>query len=477
MKKILIPLFLLLFLTVAGGGFYFWFHGVTQKIFVTKNITASAEKPHTIAQYLSSKTPFNIALLGYGGGMHDGAYLTDSIMLVHIDPKAQKIFLVSIPRDSWVKIPTDGSSGMHAKINTAYGVGMDDTNYPNKLPQFKSAAGIGNVAEYVLSQVTGVPINNYVGMDFSGFEKTINTLGGVDVDVKIAFTDYQYPIAGNEDDPCGHSADEIKTFTATDSAEMDLPAFFPCRYQILHFDTGLQHMDGARALAYVRSRHSAEDGTDFGRAQRQRNLLIAVKQKVFSAGFIPQILPFMTSLGDDFKTDLTMDDVRTLLQNAPTLDTYKITTLALTDQNYLMDTVSSDGQDILAPDAGIDNWSVVHTWLADEFSGKPLPTSAVVEVENGTNVLGLATKAADALKKENIQVLTPGNADNSHYKKTQIIVYNKNVDAKDIASLKKIMGIITVSYETSTQTMYNVLVIVGNDYTAKNHPTASQSAE
>lgn len=477
MKKFLIPLFLLLFLAVAGGGFYFWFHGLTQKIFVPRNITASQDAPRTIAQYLSSKTPFNIALLGYGGGTHDGAYLTDSIMLVHIDPKAQNIFLVSIPRDSWVKVPTDRTNSMHAKINTAYGVGMDDTDYPNKLPQFKSTAGIGNVAEYVISQVTGVTINNYVGMDFSGFEKTINTLGGVDVNVKIAFTDYQYPIAGKEDDPCGHSADEIKTYTATDSAELDLPTFFPCRYQVLHFDTGLEHMDGARALAYVRSRHSAEDGTDFGRAQRQRNLLVAVKQKVFSAGFIPQILPFMTSLGDDFKTDLTMDDVRTLLQNAPTLDKYKITTLALTDQNYLMDTVSSDGQDILAPDAGIDNWSAVHTWLADEFSGKPLPTSAVVEVENGTSVPGLATKAADALKKGNVQVLTPGNADSSDYKKTEIIVYNKNIDAKDIARLKEIMGISTVSYKKSTQTMYNVLIIVGNDYAAKHQSTSSQSGE
>lgn len=477
MKKILIPLFIFLLLAIGGGAFYLWFHGVTQKIFVEKKITASQEIPRTISQYLSAKTPFNIVLLGYGGGNHDGAYLTDSIMLVHIDPKAQKIFLVSIPRDSWVKIPTDGSNGIHAKINAAYEVGMDDADYPNKLPQFKSTSGIGNVAEYVISQVTGMPINNYVGMDFSGFEKTINTLGGVAVDVKIAFTDYQYPIAGKEDDTCGHSADEIKTFTATDSAEMDLPTFFPCRYQVLHFDIGLQQMDGARALSYVRSRHSAEDGTDFGRAQRQRNLLVAVKQRIFSAGFIPQIIPFMTSLGDDFKTDLTMDDVRTLLQNAPALDTYKITTLALTDQNYLMDTVSSDGQDILAPDAGIDNWSAVHTWLADEFSGKPLPTSAVVEVENGTTIAGLATTAADTLKKSNLQVLTPGNADKSSYTKTEMIVYNKNIAAKDIATLKKTMGVSTVSYQTSAQTMYNVLIIVGNDYVARNKPTTSQSGE
>ncbi|MDE2025820.1 MAG: LCP family protein, partial [Patescibacteria group bacterium] len=283
-------------------------------------------------QSLDNKTAINIALLGYGGGNHDGAYLTDSIMVVHIDPKTQKVFLISIPRDIWVKIPTNGTDGNYWKINASYELGLDDADYPNKQTQFKGTDGGGHLAEYMVSQITGLPINYFVGMDFSGFKHTIDTLGGVDITVETAFTDSQYPIDGKETDLCGHDPSEIPQLdqqAASTSPEL----VYPCRYENLHFNAGKQHMDGETALSYVRSRHSLQDGTDFGRAKRQRNLLVAVKQKIFSAGFIPQIIPFISSLGDDFRTDLALDDVKTFLANANVLNTYQVQTLALTDQN------------------------------------------------------------------------------------------------------------------------------------------------
>ncbi len=465
MKKIL--LILVIFLSIGIFGAYYWFHGITNKIFIPHAKFASATV-NSIQEHLAEKTPFTIALLGYGGGNHDGAYLTDSIMVVHIDPKTQKIFLISIPRDIWIKIPTDGKSGSYWKINAAYSLGLDDINYPNKQAQFKGADGGGKLAEYTIGQVIGLPIDYFVGMDFSGFKHTIDTLGGVDVTVETAFTDPQYPIDGKEDDSCKHTDDDIKAFTATDSAEQDLPAFFPCRYLNLHFNAGLQHMDGETALEYVRSRHSTEDGTDFGRAKRQRNLLVAVKQKIFSAGVIPQIIPFMTSLGDDFKTDLSLDDVRVLLQNASSLNKYSIETLALTDQNYLMDTQSSNGQDILAPKDGLDNWTSVHTYLSDTFSGKPQPVAALVQVENGTTVAGLAGIATNRLKAENITTLDPINDQNQNVKFTTITLLSKNINKADVAIIEKEFGVKEVSYQSaSKQTQYNILVILGNDYYVK----------
>ena len=68
---------------------------------------------------------------------------------------------------------------------------------------------------------------------------------------------------------------------------------FPCRYEHLHFNTGVQHMDGKTALKYVRSRHALQDGGDFGRASRQQRFLSAVKDKVLSVTFIPKIVPLM----------------------------------------------------------------------------------------------------------------------------------------------------------------------------------------
>jgi len=460
MKKLL--LFLLLIVLLVGVLGYFWFHRITSKIFINHGKSSTT----SVQSYLSSNVPFNILLLGYGGGNHDGAYLTDSMMVVHIDPKNQKVFLISIPRDIWVKIPTDGETSSYWKINAAYELGLDDTDYPNKKSQFKGSDGGGHLAEYMVGQVTGLPISYFVGMDFTGFKHTIDTLGGVDINVETAFTDPEYPIDGKETDLCGHQPSEIPQLdqqAASTSPEL----VYPCRYENLHFDAGLQHMDGERALSYVRSRHSLQDGTDFGRAKRQRNLLVAVKQKVFSAGFIPQVIPFMTSLGDDFRTDLTLDDVKTLIQNTGSLNKYKIETLALTDQNYLIDTTSNDGQAILEPKDGLDNWTSIHSYIADQLSGKTEPIAAIVQVENGTTIPGLAGLATNKLKNDGIQVIDPITAKSQNNQVTTITVYDKNVSKTDLASIEKEFGVSTVSYAQPIQTQYNVLVVVGNDYNVK----------
>ncbi|HWY79178.1 MAG TPA: LCP family protein, partial [Candidatus Sulfotelmatobacter sp.] len=363
---------------------------------------------------------------------------------------------------------TDGTEGSYWKINAAYELGLDNINYPNKQQQFKGADGGGRLAEYAISQVTGLPIQYFVGMDFSGFKHTIDTLGGIAINVQPAFTDPSYPIDGKEDDPCGLTTVQIASLSAqiaTGSATESNS--FPCRFETLHFDSGDQHMDGERALSYVRSRHSATDGTDFGRARRQRNLLVAVKAKIFSAGFIPQIVPFITSLGDDLRTDLSQDDVKTLLQNANSLNTYHITTLALTDKNYLKDIVSTDGQDVLESKDGLDNWTGVHNYISNMISGKTEPVSALVQVENGTSILGLGGLAVNRLKNDTIQVVDPINAKSKTIQKTTITVYDKNVNQTDIATLKKEFGVTTVSYATSIQSTYNVVLIVGEDYNRK----------
>lgn len=369
MKKVLFVIGILLI--IAAAVFYFWIHSITKKIFIprTKSQTVIL---NSIQEALVDKKPIDILLLGYGGGTHDGPYLTDSMIAVHIDPKTKKIFLISIPRDIWIMIPTDGTTGSYSKINAAYSDGLDDTDFPDKEAQFTGADGGGRLAEYVVQEVTGVPMDYFIGMDFSGFTHTIDTLGGVDINVQIAFDDYQYPVDGSEDATCGLSADQIASFSAalaSPSATISEQDVFPCRFEHLHFNAGLQHMDGTTALKYVRSRHSLQDGTDFGRAQRQRNLIVAVKQKIFSSSFIPDIIPFIGSLGDDLRTDLSQDDVQTLVQNIQTLNSYQIVSLALTDQNYLNDSVSSDGQDILESRDGIDTWTSVHSWLQNEFAG------------------------------------------------------------------------------------------------------------
>jgi anionic cell wall polymer biosynthesis LytR-Cps2A-Psr (LCP) family protein len=471
-KRLFISFFLIIVLICSLVAL--WYHNVHNKVFVTKP-TVSVAPPETIPQHLTDKTPFDVLLLGYGGATHEGPYLTDTMMDVHIDPKTQKIILLSIPRDLWVTIPTNGTQGSQWKINAAYSFGLDDADYPDKQAQFKGPDGGGKLAEYAATQVTGLPIDNFVGMDFSGFVKTIDTLGGVDINVQTAFDDNGYPSEASATDNCGHSADDIKAFTATVSAaaEQENWTYFSCRYQKVHFDAGVTHMDGARALIYARSRHSAQDGTDFGRAQRQRNLLIAVEHKIFSIGFIAQAIPFMNSLKDDVRTDLDTSDIQSLLQNASTLSNYQIISLALTDKNYLMDTFSSNGQAILIPKDGQDIYTNIHTWIADVLAGKPEPVSAVVLVENGTKITGLAQTAINRLTREQIQTVPVQNGEKAVSPITTIVAYNNNLNPSDIAILEKEFNISNISYETATRSAYNVRVIVGDDYNKTRSATSS----
>jgi polyisoprenyl-teichoic acid--peptidoglycan teichoic acid transferase len=461
MKKILAILVIIILGFVAYSS-YSWSKNIKDKIFVAKNKT-QASLP-TIADNLKSQTPFNILLLGYGGGKHDGAYLTDTIIVTHIDPKLKKVTLISIPRDIWVKIPTDKTEGSYWKINAAYTLGLNDQAYPNKEEQFKGTNGGGRLAEYMSELVTGLPINNFIGGDFAGFVKTIDTLGGVDINIDIAFEDDVYPIFGKENELCDVSPDAVASYSAqiaTDSAQIE--DFFPCRFEKLSFPKGLQRMDGETALKYVRSRHSLQDGTDFGRSKRQLNLILAVKKQVLSIGFIPKILPFISSLQDDFRTDLSLNDVQTLITNANSLSKYTIQSIAITDQNLLSYSFTPDGQSVLIPKSGLDNWSGIHNWITSYINPNYLVKDPQILVENATGIGGLAKKITDKLKNEKYIVLDPLTAA-KQTTQTTITVFDRKIDPQLLTTLQREFAVYSIQHRSSTNQDYDILITLGKDY-------------
>ncbi|MDE3078095.1 MAG: LCP family protein, partial [Chloroflexota bacterium] len=212
----------------------------------------------------------NVLLLGYGGVGHDGADLTDSIMVLSFDRKTKAAAMISVPRDIWVRIPSDGDRGGFWKLNTAYAIGLDDQSFPNKRLEFRGRQGGGNLASEVVGSILGTKIDYWVAVDFHAFKSVVDALGGVDVDVETAFTDYEYP---RNDDP-----------TIDPS------------WMTIHFNAGRQHMNGERAIEYARSRHSLQDGSDFGRSRRQQRLLLAIKEKALSPEGMTKLFGVMDAL-------------------------------------------------------------------------------------------------------------------------------------------------------------------------------------
>lgn len=224
----------------------------------------------------------NVLLLGIAGGKHDGATLTDTLMVASYDLKTHQVYLLSIPRDLWL-------DEHKAKVNTIYQTGL------------LKGDGLQFAREEV-GKILGIKIPYAVRVDFNGFVQAVNLVGGVDVNVYKPFDDYKYPIEGKENDLCGYQEQEIEVDEdksknlnippgnhrlfvdprgeiATETAKVD----FNCRYEHISFKEGFLQMDGAQALKFVRSRSGTNgEGSDFARSKRQQLALQAFREKTLS---------------------------------------------------------------------------------------------------------------------------------------------------------------------------------------------------
>ncbi len=320
-------------------------------------------KIHTIAQLPNKeikkeeKNEYTFLLLGYGGGRHEGTYLTDSIMVAHINLKKKEVLMISLPRDIWVKVPTkDEREPFHAKINSVYQMGLFPENYPALDTTYITKENPSGFIKEVVRDITGLQVDAFLAVDFEGFTRVIDILGGIDIAVEQAFTDYEYPIEGKEEDTCEKKDQELED--ALKQATQEPVLAFPCRFETLQFTTGMTHMDGATALKFARSRHAIEDGGDFNRARRQQLVIEASKQKVLSIGFIPKIIPLLDELEEHIKMDIKLTDLNTLLLEARKADQYKKKSFVL-EGDFVTDSYSDYGQYIIIPRKGIDSWGEI----------------------------------------------------------------------------------------------------------------------
>ena len=355
-------LFIASFLTGLSGGYLL--PGLST-IFVKKE---NIQVPEMVEK-LNVLDSYNILLLGYGGAGHDGGNLSDVIIVLNINPKEKKAVFVSIPRDLWVEIPVRSDIREHHKINAAYAIGGDDIKFGLKEPQYKGEAGAGEMAKKVVGEIIGVKIEYFLSVDFEGFKKIADALGGVEVDVPVSFDDYFYPIKGLENETCQKSADEIADLHQKYSG-FDLEKQFECRYERIHYDKGKNHMDGESVLKFVRSRHSNEHGGDFARSQRQQAVILALKEKLLSLNSAKSFDDIYDEFTKMLRTDLDLKKSKDLFAVFGDPDDYHISFLSLNTDNVLVATKSMDGQFILIPKEGEDVWTGVQKFIFDQPTSK-----------------------------------------------------------------------------------------------------------
>lgn len=217
----------------------------------------------------------NLLLLGIPGKEHDGIDLTDTMIFVSIGVENNDVLLLSLPRDIWLDSLKD-------KINTAYHYGEE-----------KKQGGGFILAKSSVEEIVGQPIHYTLLIDFAGFKRLIDLVGGVDVEIENSFTDKKFPITGKENDLCNGDKE------------------YNCRYETINFEKGLTRMDGETALKFVRSRNAeGDEGTDFARGKRQQKVLEAFGSKLLTLkNLSPNKLSELTQvLKETIQTDLTLQE-------------------------------------------------------------------------------------------------------------------------------------------------------------------------
>lgn len=258
----------------------------------------------TKTEHVQNQT--NILLLGSDNDQKfTGNPLTQTMMIIHIDYMKKEVDMFSIPRDLWVIMP--------------------DKQIYGKIDQASEYDGIPSAIK-VVEQTFGIPIDHYAWVGLYGFIKSIDVIGGINLQVVHPVLDNSYPTDINNPNPYG--------------------------YQRLDIQPGMQHMSGEEALQYVRSRHEDLIG-DFGRTERQRQLLLAVKQTVFgSPTLVFQAPQLFDALKGQIKTDLTFPSGSQLglffLKNKNAL---LIKQFTLSPPTYSQIGTSIDGQSIVIGNA------------------------------------------------------------------------------------------------------------------------------
>jgi LCP family protein required for cell wall assembly len=360
---------------------------------------------------------------------NDGPPRTDTMILLTIDPLTKTVGMLNIPRDLWVSIP----GFEYGKINTAYPLGE----------AYEVPGGGPALAKQTIESLLGVPIDYYAIIDFYAFEQFIDELGGINVSVP----------------------EEI----AVDPIGKGNTVFLEVKDYLL---------DGPTALAYARARHS--EGGDFDRAQRQQQVILAIKDRIIDLGpaqMAARAPALYNQLAAGIHTDLSLEDALKLGWLALDIPMASIQRGAIAPPKSVMFTKSPDGtQDILIPVPDQIRLVRDQVFASSTMASPVLNTgddlanmqaeAATIVVANGTYIEGLAQETQAYLQSQGANVVDTQNGEYNTY--TRIIDYTGNpytdrylVDLMNISPY-------SISFQYDPNSPVDVLVILGDDWAGNN---------
>jgi LCP family protein required for cell wall assembly len=364
-------------------------------------------------------------------GEDEKGYLTDTMMVVTIDPATRTAALLSIPRDLWVEIP---------------GYSLDTINTANRTGDYYDYPGGGPaLATKTVEHNLGINIDYYIRLDFTAFETFIDAIGGVDIVNQTDIDDPEYPNGSYGYEPFTLSA-------------------------------GPHHLNGHDALRYARTRHGS---TDIDRARRQQEVVMAVRDRILSLGMLPTLVAKAPSLyqtlNQSIWTNLSLDQAVSLALLAQDIPRANIQN-AVIDYHYVLEYVTPEGRDVLVPlrdkirelrDQVFSTNGSAQPVTGDDASLMKAEGAKVL-VQNGSGKEGLGCDTKTWLLDQGVQVTDCTNADRTDYANTVIIDYTGK--PYTVNWLKRTFGASTILSGDDPNSPVDVKVIVGGDWSI---PTGS----
>lgn len=330
----------------------------------------------SVAWKLEQGQTVRLLLLGYGGSENDAPYLTDTMMVVEIDPATNTAVEASIPRDLYVTYSIAGQTVTN-KINTAF------SNAMYQLPKSNKYRG-GEKAMQAVNEVTGLKFDGFVGVDFLAFRDIVNALGGITVCLSSPLDDNQYP---NYHD--GYVKGGI------------------------HFKAGCQQVNGEQALELARSRHATEaaQASDFARSRRQEMIIEAIRKKATSVNAITKAPALMDAVSNNMVTDLSLTDLKAIYDWSQHVDAQKsVRTVSIDTSNF----VDVCGDYYLCPNTESggsfsQNFTELHHYFSSILVPPALQAAKVpVQVLNGSESLdAMGGQVTSALRMEGFTTVAP----------------------------------------------------------------------
>lgn len=452
-------------LVILGFFGYYFIVARTNKIFTSDTnifkrvgqLIVGSDKP-----LIGEETgTINVLLMGIGGSGHDGAYLTDTMIVASINVKTHEAVMVSIPRDFAYTIPGIGFN----KINATYAYARAD-----------GEREAGEAAIAAAEHVTGLEIPYYAVIDFRGFVEAINNIGGVDVVIENTFTDSSFP-NDYPNDTRGYLAPI--TFTA-----------------------GPAHMDGRTALIFARSRHSnnPKEGSDFARSERQKKIIAAVKEKVLNLGLgnLSTINNLLSDFTENFRTNFEPHEIKRLLDLAKEIDENEAYSFSLEPDGVLLCSAMVDARTGRVPPKPVtpaepvegeeptegepveEAPQILLSYVVMPCSGKTIEDvakhvrlspilaklqseGAIVEVQNSTGVSGLAARTFGNLTDLGVELNLTSFTGKVPYEQTLLYDNSHGGKPKTLDYIKSNYSPLTVSDVLFPASSADFVIIMGRD--------------